>query len=79
MINTTLTDWNSEKERWVKAIKQDNLPWIHVSDLLGWENAAAKLYGVRGVPFILVLDKDDRIIGSGLRGEELEEFVVKAL
>ncbi|WP_455510001.1 thioredoxin-like domain-containing protein [Butyricimonas paravirosa] len=70
---------DSEKERWVKAIKQDNLPWIHVSDLLGWENAAAKLYGVRGVPFILVLDKDDRIIGSGLRGEELEEFVVKAL
>lgn len=69
---------DSKKERWVKAIEQDGLPWIHVSDLLGWENAAAKLYGVRGIPFVLVLDKDNRIIGNGVGGEELEEFVAKA-
>lgn len=70
---------DSKKERWVKAIEQDSLPWIHVSDLLGWENAAAKLYGVRGVPFVLVLDKDNRIIGTGLRGDELEKCVIEAL
>lgn len=70
---------DSKKERWEEAIKKDGLPWIHVSDLLGWENAAAKLYGVRGVPFVLVLDKDNRIIATGLRGAELEKCVAEAL
>lgn len=70
---------DSKKERWEEAIKKDGLPWIHVSDLLGWENAAAKLYGVRGVPFVLVLDKDNRIIATGLRGTELENCVAEAL
>lgn len=70
---------DSKKERWLQAIEQDGLPWIHVSDLLGWECMAAKLYGVHGVPFLLVLDEDNRIIATGLRGKELEEFVAKAI
>ena len=70
---------DNKKERWLQAIEQDSLPWIHVSDLLGWECAAAKLYGVRGIPFLLVLDEDNRIIGTKLRGEELEACVSKVL
>lgn len=68
-----------KKEAWVKAIEQDSLPWIHVSDLQGWECAAAKLYGVSGIPCIIVLDEDNRIIGTDLRGKELEEFIAKVL
>ena len=70
---------DSKKERWLKAIEQDGLPWIHVSDLLGWECTAAKLYGVHGVPFLLVLDEDNRIIATGLRGKELDECVGNAM
>ena len=55
------------------------MPWIHVSDLLGWECAAAKLYGIRGIPRVIVLDEDNRIVATGLRGKELEECVSKVL
>ena len=70
---------DNKKERWIEAIKQDGLPWIHVSDLLGWECAAAKLYGIRGIPRVIVLDEDNRIVATGLRGKELEECVSKVL
>ena len=59
------------KEEWMKAIKADNLTWIHVSDLKFWQNAAARLYAVNLIPQSFLLDKDGKIIGKGLRGEEL--------
>lgn len=59
------------KEEWVKAIKADNLSWIHVSDLQFWQNSAARLYSVNSIPQSFLLDKNGIIIGKGLRGEPL--------
>ncbi len=61
------------KEDWVKAIKDDNLTWMHVSDLQYWQNAAARLYSVNAIPQSFLLDRDGKIIGKGLRGEQLEK------
>jgi thiol-disulfide isomerase/thioredoxin len=58
---------------WEAAIKKDKLAWTQVSDLKGWQNNAAQLYGVRGIPMNFLLDKEGRIIGKGLRGEDLEQ------
>lgn len=70
---------DNKKERWTKAIKEDGLPWIHLSDLRGWDCAAAKLYGVRAIPHLIVLDKNNRILGTKLRGEALDKCVTEAL
>jgi len=59
------------KDRWLAAIEKDGLLWHHVSDLKGWQNAAARLYGVRSIPHTVLLDKDGKIITRGLRGEAL--------
>ena len=60
------------KDRWVQAIKKDGLMWHHVSDLKGWKNEAAKLYGVSSIPATVLLDKDGKIIARNLRGPALE-------
>jgi len=64
---------DEKREKWVAAIAKDGLAWTHVSDLAFWQNAAAKQYGVMSIPANFLLDKDGMIIGSGLRGEELEK------
>jgi peroxiredoxin len=64
---------DEKKDKWQDAIKKDNLSWTHVSDLKGWKNSAAELYGVEGIPMNFLLDKDGNIIGKGLRGEDLEK------
>jgi len=62
---------DTDKAKWEAAIAKDGLTWTHVSDLVGWDNAAAKQYGVMSIPANFLLDKEGKIIGSGLRGEEL--------
>jgi len=62
---------DTDKGKWLQAIAKDGLTWTHVSDLIGWENAAAKEYGVMSIPANFLLDKDGKIIGSGLRGDAL--------
>lgn len=67
------------KEKWVDAIEKDDLPWIHLSDLKGWESLAAKQYGVSGIPFVLLLDENNKILDSGLRGKRLEDRIAELL
>jgi peroxiredoxin len=59
------------KENWIQAIKDDQLSWIHVSDLQYWQNAVARQYGVNSIPQTYLLDKDGKIIAKGLRSEQL--------
>lgn len=64
----------SSKDRWVKAIQQDGLPWeYHVSDLRKWEAGPARTYGVRSIPKTFLIDKEGKIAAVGLRGAEAIE------
>jgi thiol-disulfide isomerase/thioredoxin len=59
---------------WKNAIEKDNLIWpYHVSDLLGWNNSAAKRYGINGIPYNFLIDGNGIIIAKNLRGEALEQ------
>ncbi len=60
-----------DKNAWLKAIKDDNLTWIHVSDLKFWQSEGAKIYNVKAIPHTVLLDKDGKIIANGLRGDSL--------
>lgn len=59
------------KDRWLQAIEQDGLKWLHVSDLLGWQNAVAQQYSVQSIPHTILLDAEGKIIARGLRGPAL--------
>lgn len=62
---------DKNKARWIKAIADDKLSWHQLSDLRGWNNAAAGLYGIRSIPSNLLLDKNGIIIGKNLMGDNL--------
>ena len=62
---------DSNKDRWVKAVDEWGMPWHHMSDLKGWDCEGAKVYGVTGIPHMMLLDKDGKILARGLYGESL--------
>ncbi len=70
---------DKDKDKWLKAIEDDNLTWDHVSDLAFWSNAAAKLYAVRSVPSSLLVDKNGKIIAKNKREDELRKTVAEFL
>lgn len=68
---------DNTKNRWVKAIEDDKLTWLHISDLKGWRSEFAKQYGVSSIPQTILLDKDGNILARNLRGPGLEQKLAK--
>jgi thiol-disulfide isomerase/thioredoxin len=65
------------KQDWINAISSDGLIWKnHVSDLKGWNSSMVPLYGLKSIPFTLLIDKEGNILGQNLRGKELEHKLV---
>lgn len=62
---------DEDKDKWLEAIKKDNLTWTHISDLKGWQSVAARDYNVNGIPANFLVDPNGVIIASNLRGPEL--------
>lgn len=67
---------DESKDSWMKAIRKDKLgAWTHLSDLKGWNNKVANIYGIDQIPTSLLIGKDGRIIAKNLRGAALEQMV----
>lgn len=71
--------YDSDKTKWMGAIDKDGLTWTQVSDLKGWGNETAKLFGITGIPANLLLDKEGKIVAKNLRGQALEEKLQELL
>ncbi len=72
-------DRPGQKDNWLQAIKKDSLTWTHVSDLQFWNNAAAQLYRVSGIPFNLLVDPEGKILARNLRGTDLKTKLCELL
>jgi peroxiredoxin len=62
---------DNARENWLKAVHDDSLTWTHVSDLRGWSNEVAAMYGISSIPSNLLLDPEGIIIKKNLRGGDL--------
>ena len=61
-----------DKNRWIEAIKKDNLSWkYHVSDLKQWKSEAAATYRIGSIPSNVLIDGNGIIVGKNLRGQRL--------
>jgi len=69
---------DTKKLAWEKAIQSDRITWEHhVSDLKGWDNAAARTYQVSSIPQSYLIDGDGIIVAVNPRGDELEKELKK--
>jgi peroxiredoxin len=63
-------DENADK--WKEAITALNITWPQMSDLQGWNNAGAKLYGVNSIPATVLVDQEGTIVARNLRGDAIK-------
>jgi peroxiredoxin len=72
-------DKKGQKDKWIKAIKDDNMDWYHVSNLQFWSDPIAKMYSVRSIPATFLLDENGTIIAKNLRGDALKNKIASLL
>ena len=70
---------DTDRAKWLAAIGKDGLTWTQVSSLKGWKCEVVERYNVHEVPYIWVLDENNRILATQLRGEQLRAFVTERL
>jgi thiol-disulfide isomerase/thioredoxin len=69
--------FDEKKEAWVKAIGQLKMPWLQISDLKGWQCAAAALYKIDAIPDNILIDPQGKITDRALRGKALHKRLQK--
>ncbi len=70
---------DKEKDAWVKAIADDKLDWLQVSNLKFWDDAIAKDYAVEAIPATFILDANGTIVAKDLKGAELDAKIAELL
>jgi thiol-disulfide isomerase/thioredoxin len=68
-----------DKKAWTEAIKKDGLSWTNVTDLKGWENKAALIYGINKYPTNYLIDRQGIIVAMDLEGDELKKKLIEVL
>lgn len=62
---------DTDKKSWLKAIDEDKLTWVQVSDLKGIQSEIGKKYGITVIPMNFLINKDGKIIAKNLKGKDL--------
>lgn len=70
---------DNDATAWQKAIDDLKMAWPQMSDLKGWDNAAAKLFNITSIPHTIVVDQQGKILHRGLRGDDLRQAVAEKL
>lgn len=66
-----------KREAWIKAVEEDGAVWDHL--LLSEEdrNKILNDYSVSGIPLILLVDREGKIVARDLRGEDIIDAVTE--
>ena len=72
---------DTREKAWLKALEEENAPWVNVVDYKGLDSDGAQNYGVRGIPSSFLIDQNGTIVASGqdVRGFGLDEKLEKLL
>jgi peroxiredoxin len=62
---------DTNQKDWKNFVEKNNLDFIHVSDLKGWESDVAKKFFIYATPTMFLLDSSNRIIAKPTTIEEL--------
>jgi thiol-disulfide isomerase/thioredoxin len=68
-----------ERDRWVKASTEENIPWVNVGDLMAFKSPVVTMFGISGIPANYLVDSSGKIIATNLRQNKLDEKLAELL
>lgn len=76
---------DDDRDAWMKMVREEKLPWLMLWNEGGFSykqdalNEVQQAYGFFQLPFIMLIDKDGRIVSRHLRGEAVKEAILKLI
>lgn len=73
-------DQERDRDKWLKAIKDDGMPWMQLVDPNHDDpKGAGNLYAIKAIPSNFLIDPQGKIIAKNLRGEALEKKLAEII
>ena len=69
---------DKDRDKWLKAMEEDQMTWMAL-----WDNKAETkidfmdLYGFSQIPFIMLVDRNGKVVARNIRGEEVKNQILK--
>ena len=61
------------------AIEEEEMNWTQIVCSAKTNQIPTQVYGIEGIPYIILIDPDGKVIGEDLRGKQIRKAVKKAL
>lgn len=74
VISVSMDD---DKAKWLKAINDEKMTWLQVSDLKAFKGDLSKLYNINGIPTCLLIDPDGKIVTRNMRGSWMDKKLIE--
>jgi len=68
-----------DREALEKFLVDEQTPWVTLHDGDWKDNSVATYYGVMGIPTVILVDKDGKVVSTRARGEELVRLLAEQL
>ncbi|WP_068770854.1 TlpA family protein disulfide reductase [Termitidicoccus mucosus] len=72
-------DSERDKQKLLKFIEKESMPWPQYFDGKGWQNKFAVEYAITGIPAMFLLDQEGKVVSTNARGGKLETEVRRLL
>jgi thiol-disulfide isomerase/thioredoxin len=66
---------DSTKDPWIKALREDNLPWVNVISEGGRTSMIGQLYGINGLPDNVLINPEGIIIQRHIKADSIAEIL----
>ena len=70
---------DNKKSDWKKAIAEDHITWMQVSEYGGWDGKTALAWNINEIPASFLLDKEGKVIAINPTKEILQSYLEKLL
>lgn len=74
---------DEDKEKLQAFTEENEVPWVNLfpedEDSRGWNNPMATYYGVNGIPTVILVDQEGKVVSLNARGPELGRLLAEML
>lgn len=67
---------DTTEEAWKDGVDENDLPWINLGEVKGWDGPVSTMYGVNAIPKGFLVDSQGCIYKKDIRPAALKEFLV---
>ncbi|MBP3430225.1 MAG: TlpA family protein disulfide reductase, partial [Barnesiella sp.] len=71
--------FDTNREEWKEYIQKNQIKWAQLIDQKGWESTAILTYAIQGIPHLILLGPDGKIIANNPSEKQLSNILSNQL